>query len=111
MRKQDIHVGDRLRIRQWDDMADEYGLNDWGEIKCKLVFVDPMRDLCGIEFTVDEISDDGEVVDADPDSPLHNWRISADMCEPVETCDDEFDVSALTTDGLFDFLKGFGRYA
>lgn len=28
MRDEDIHIGDVLRVRQWEDMAAEYGTTD-----------------------------------------------------------------------------------
>ena len=40
-------VGDWVRIRQWDDMEAEYGLNEGGNIPVPLTFVDTMRDFCG----------------------------------------------------------------
>ena len=40
-------VGDWVRVRQWDDMEAEYGLNEGGNIPVPLTFVDTMRDFCG----------------------------------------------------------------
>ena len=52
MREEDIHIGDKLRIRQWDDMELEFGLYDTGSIKCRLSFTEDMRYLCGRPFTI-----------------------------------------------------------
>ena len=40
-------VGDRVRIRDWDDMASEFGVDEDGEIPCKYIFAQAMRDFCG----------------------------------------------------------------
>lgn len=41
------NVGDRVTIRQWDDMAAEFGLNVFGDIKVpKAYFTEPMRKYC-----------------------------------------------------------------
>lgn len=90
MRREDIHVGDRLRIRQWHDMEEEFGLNDMGEIDCTFIFAESMEDLCGIEFTVENIDGDGVIFETDHDRGLGGWMISADMCEPVESEDPWF---------------------
>lgn len=43
-------VGDRVRIRDWDDMASEFGVDEDGEIPCKYIFAQSMRDFCGQEY-------------------------------------------------------------
>lgn len=43
----DYSVGDRVRIRQWDDMVDEFGLDSSGDIKVPSVFTSEMKKLCG----------------------------------------------------------------
>lgn len=45
-------VGDRVRIRDWDDMASEFGVDEDGEIPCKYIFAQSMRDFCGQEYTI-----------------------------------------------------------
>ena len=40
-------VGDWVRIRQWDDMKAEYGLDEYGNILVPLIFTDTMREYCG----------------------------------------------------------------
>lgn len=40
-------VGDWVRIRQWDDMEAEYGLDENGRIMIPLKFANGMRDFCG----------------------------------------------------------------
>jgi hypothetical protein len=41
------NVGDEVTIRQWDDMAAEFGLNESGEIKVPKFFTEPMKQYCG----------------------------------------------------------------
>ena len=40
-------VGDWVRIRQWDDMEAEYGLDEYGRIMVPLKFANGMRGSCG----------------------------------------------------------------
>lgn len=39
-------VGEKVRIRQWDDMAEQYGVDDVN-IPCGAFFMNDMRYLCG----------------------------------------------------------------
>ena len=65
MRDEDIHIGDVLRIRQWEDMVAEYGMTTSDEYSyycatqvCKEVrFVKQMKHLCGLNFTVSNVYD------------------------------------------------------
>lgn len=42
------NVGDRVTIRQWDDMAAEFGLDVYGAIKTpQALFTEPMKRYCG----------------------------------------------------------------
>lgn len=53
MRDEEIEIGDELRIREWADMAEEFGTSDDNcEILCRAHFVDSMMELCGKPFTV-----------------------------------------------------------
>lgn len=47
-------IGDRLRVREWDDMANEFGQNEYSDTIFN-GFTDSMRHLCGKEFTVRKI--------------------------------------------------------
>ena len=40
-------IGDRVTIRQWDDMIAEFGLNEFGEIKVPKFFTKYMKKYCG----------------------------------------------------------------
>ena len=42
------HVGDRVIVRQWEDMESEFGLNRHGAIKTpQAYFTEPMKRYCG----------------------------------------------------------------
>lgn len=45
--KEEFKVGDRVVIRDWDDMEKEFGLNCIGSIKCQFSFTTEMKKLCG----------------------------------------------------------------
>ena len=47
------NIGDKVTIRQWDDMASDFGLNVFGDIKVpKACFTEPMRKYCGKTLTI-----------------------------------------------------------
>ena len=47
------NVGDKVTIRQWDDMESEFGLDEYGGIKVpKACFTEPMRKYCGKTLTI-----------------------------------------------------------
>ena len=51
------NIGDKVTIRQWDDMESEFGLNRYGAIKTpKAYFSEPMRKYCGKTFTIVHIN-------------------------------------------------------
>ena len=45
-------VGDRVVVRDWDDMAKEYGVSKWGDIPKDSQFTNSMKHLCGRTATV-----------------------------------------------------------
>ena len=73
-----FNVGDRVKIREWDDMAQEYGLSG-GSINCRCTFVPAMKVFCGREFIITHIYEDGEV-----HGHALLCHISTDMIELVE---------------------------
>ena len=103
MREEDIHIGDRLRVRQWDDMELEFGLYYTGSIKCAFSFTKDMRYLCGRPFTIrvrdvehgNYLSEERE--EFCHDAPEGRWRISADMLEPI---DDPVEIIPFTDDEI-----------
>lgn len=54
-------LGDRVTIRTWDDMAAEYGLNEFGEIKTPYLHIlKGVRPYCGHSYTIKEIFHESE---------------------------------------------------
>lgn len=50
-------IGDRVTIRQWDDMAAEFGLNRFGSITVPESFTEEMKRYCGKTFTIARIEE------------------------------------------------------
>lgn len=94
MSSRTFEVGDAVRIRDWNSMESEFGLDSNGDINCQFVFTRDMKALCGSEFTITEIND---MVAG------HNfgWSISTDMLELIQ--DDMPD----DTSDIENYLKGF----
>lgn len=54
-----FNVGDIVRVREWDDMAREYGVDRDGDINTPVYFVKRMRPLCGDRAEITRIHTDG----------------------------------------------------
>lgn len=65
MNKKDFYVGQKLRVREWDDMAKEFGVTG-GFIKTETRFVESMRPFCGKIVTVRRISNRCVYIEEDP---------------------------------------------
>ena len=52
MRHDEIHIGDVLRVRQWDDMVNEFGIDRRKKIKSLAGFSEQCKYLCGKQLTV-----------------------------------------------------------
>lgn len=74
-------VGDKVRVREWNDMAKEFG-SDKRKIFCRCSFVDYMKPLCGKVFTV--IRDNGTCPYC-LDGEASGWMFSDDMLYPAIT--------------------------
>lgn len=83
MSKRKFNIGDVCRIREWDDMAEEFGVDEEDDdvIECEYKFIADMRYLCGERFTIKRrdytrfYSEEGLEGD---------YSISADMLELIE---------------------------
>lgn len=53
----DPQVGDSVRVRSWEDMKSEFGIDEDGNIPCRFSFTEYMKDMCGDEFTITKIHD------------------------------------------------------
>lgn len=74
-------VGDKVRVREWDDMLKQYGGNDH-TISCACIFVDCMKTLCGKVFAVTEVKTDYSYR---LDGEAWSWAFSDDMLYPAIT--------------------------
>ena len=73
-------VGDKVRVREWDDMAKEFGSNEV-TIFCTCSFLDCMKPLCGKVFTVIEVRTGFYGLDGE----ASGWAFSDDMLYPAIT--------------------------
>jgi len=48
-------VGDKVTVRQWDDMKKEYGLDRCGNINCNYLFTRAMRPYCGKKVEISDV--------------------------------------------------------
>lgn len=79
----EFKVGEKVKIRQWDDMEKEFGLGDSGFIKVHFSFNSYMKHLCGRIATITNILSDGKVIlDFEDKSGDIYWTYSTDMIEP-----------------------------
>lgn len=92
-------AGDKIRVMTLDELKDRYGTNGDhvllpdGPYDCRRM----CEEIGGLELTIAEISDRGEITFTDEDReryPLHNWYIDVAICNSLELKDDretEFD--------------------
>lgn len=53
-----FQVGDVVRVRSWDDMKDEFGLDAYGNINCRFCFTRAMQKMCGKLYHVSKVEQD-----------------------------------------------------
>ena len=74
-------VGDKVRVRQWDDMAREFRVNKYGNIDVgNILFSKAMKRYCGKVLTIDYIFNNRYYVE---EAPMYIWW-SDDMFEPID---------------------------
>lgn len=116
-----FNVGDKLRVRSWDDMATRYGY--YGSNNClnidEILFLQEMKYLCGGEFTVkgfekcgakDQLryySEEGIELDG---SGYKCWIITEGMLEYAPDYIDE-DIADVSEDCFMEILEGGMTYA
>lgn len=99
MRDEFIHMGDVLRVREWEDMEAEFGLDEMGDITPDIEwlsedfrplmshesFLKEMRSLCGHTFTVLNICKYETLINDYTAEELEfsGWTIEAWMLEPI----------------------------
>ena len=78
-------VGDRVVVRDWDDMAKEYGTYAGsGTIKCPNGFTVTMKHLCGRTATVTHVNGTSISVDFDDKSGDVYWSYTKCMFNPID---------------------------
>lgn len=99
MKDDEIHVGDVLRVRQWDDMVREFGIYADGYIRIankSTNFSPSMRRYCGQIFTVDQQYKSGIhgfSYKCKEKSGIQNFFVCSEMLEPVDS-DKDFEVAS-----------------
>ena len=48
-------VGDIVRVRSWNDLEDEYGIDEYGSIDCPYSLTSGMSKYCGKEIHIDSL--------------------------------------------------------
>ena len=76
-----FEIGDLVRIKQWDNMAAQYGGDNYHIPIPGAHFVNGMRNLCGKEFVITDIF--GDEIEGHETS----WSITEFMLEMVEAED------------------------
>lgn len=71
-----FEIGDKVRIKSWKQMVEEFGLNNIGNIECEQSFVLGMKYLCRKKIIIDRIHNN-RIQDID------DWSISFDMIEKI----------------------------
>ena len=91
-------TGDKVRIREWNDMVEQFGLDEDNEIPCRATFIEDMREYCGREYTIDVVygvwSDSCLVTFAETDAPS-NYTWSSDMIQISCPWEDKIAISSL----------------
>lgn len=75
-----FNVGDTIEIKEWDDMALEFGLDSGGDIPCEATFRKNMRSLCGDIYEIESINSNSRVKFTNP----VDWHISFDMIKQLD---------------------------
>ena len=76
-----FRVGDKVKIKSWEEMEKEFGLDRSGNIDCNAHFTNSMKKYCGATATISAINSDEIVVLTSNSSNLDFsfWTFSTDM--------------------------------
>lgn len=114
---QEFQVGDIVRIREWDDMADEFGVIPNGAIRCNGIFTSNMRYLCGLELQIASIGNirtfpttgrDGYIVHFEIEKKLRmpgSWRVPMITNEMLELIGNQKELVCVNTIVIDEFLN------
>lgn len=90
VRDTNFKVGDTVRIRSWEDMKEEFGVEDFNReemISCRKAFIKDMEPLCGEITTIEKINDYSVKLSFNFEATKYkntNWMFSTDMIEKIE---------------------------
>ena len=83
-------VGDKVLIRDWDDMEREFGLDSDGDIRCVPYFVAEMKKFCNKIITVCGVDVDGDYYTEGKEWTFSRCMIAGKVVEESEKPVDEF---------------------
>ena len=94
-------IGDKVKVRKWDDMALEYGVDDDGDIKMPIYFIKEMEPFCEKIVTIKERCVDlyDEECYKILEDTEHEFNFSDDMFE------DEFAAPILVGIDIYNLVK------
>lgn len=82
----EFKVGDRVRIKSWEQMEKEFGKNSCEEINCNPTFIECMSYLCGRTASIVKINGEAvKLTDWSDSEDTARWSFSTDMIELVDT--------------------------
>lgn len=95
-----FEVGDFVQVKSWDEMEEEFGLEEAGRIKTpRLLFIDKMSHLCGQVFQIRDFSDHNGIATLrsvenieEKDGGTSVWYITPYMIKPVEDTGSEVEL-------------------
>ena len=94
-------VGDKVKVRLWNDMEKEFGLNEYGDINNKcLLFAEQMKEWCGKTVTISNVYEGHYIIKEG------EWFWTDDMFEDInnEFTKDDLEVNMIVE--LRDKTKG-----
>ena len=51
-------VGDKVRVKKWEDLELEYKVDEYGVICHGAMFIQEMKEYCGKEFVIEQVWND-----------------------------------------------------
>jgi len=90
--------GDKVVVRQWDDMAEEFGRSEMGNILCSCIFTSAMKHLCGGTFTIIEVHLTSYILAEDEDRFFFSDDMLVQLGETINDLD-------LDDSNIVDFLN------
>lgn len=103
-----LETGDRIVIRDWDDMAAEYKIDSDGDIcipEYDTYFIDEMRKLCGAHGVIISIDEDDYIFLSLDDEELNEFANHYNFFRPMLRLEDNI-VDIEISESDFDSLLG-----